>query len=228
MEQQRVKWVSFDCYGTLVDWRGGFRSLLEPLSDGRTDELLHAYHDAELAIEEESPGASYKDVLRLSLGRAAQAIGLTISDDERDVLVRDWGSLPLFPDTEHALKELRADGWKLAILTNCDDDLFALTSARFPVPIDLVVTAEEVHSYKPALGHFSEFERRSGVDRSEWVHAAVSWWHDMRPAAELGIRRVWVDRERSGEDESITSAHIYDMGSLPGTLRSQELLPRTG
>lgn len=86
--------------------------------------------------------------------------------------------------------------------------------------LDMVVTAQEVGSYKPRLPHFEIFERRSGVERSRWVHAAVSWYHDMRPARSLGIRRVWVDRERTGHDPSIVTAHIHDLASLPATLRS--------
>ena len=77
-----------------------------------------------------------------------------------------------------------------------------------------MVTAEEVRSYKPALGHFERFEERSGVRREDWVHAAVSWWHDMVPARELGLRRVWVDREDSGHDPSIVTARVPDMAGL--------------
>jgi 2-haloacid dehalogenase len=84
----------------------------------------------------------------------------------------------------------------------------------------MLVTSEEVGSYKPALGHFEAFEKRSGVSRDRWVHAAVSWFHDMRPARDLDIRRVWVDREDTGQDPSICSAHIRDMASLPTVLRS--------
>ena len=125
-----------------------------------------------------------------------------------------WQTLEAFPDTVPALRELQAQGWKLGILTNCDNDLFASTRAALGVEIDLVVTAEEVRSYKPALGHFERFEERSGVRRADWVHAAVSWWHDMVPARELGLRRVWVDREDSGHDPSIVTARVPDMASL--------------
>ena len=77
-----------------------------------------------------------------------------------------------------------------------------------------MVTAEAVGSYKPALGHFERFEAVSGVDAADWVHAAVSWWHDMVPARELGLRRVWVDREDSGHDASIVTARVTDMAGL--------------
>ena len=98
------------------------------------------------------------------------------------MLADHWAELPLFADTEAALAALRSDGWRLGILTNCDTDLFESTRNAFPVQIDMVVTAEEVGNYKPDLAHFTEFERRSGVQRANWVHAAVSWFHDMAPA----------------------------------------------
>ncbi len=113
-----------------------------------------------------------------------------------------------------ALEELQRQGWKLGILTNCDEDLFESTRTALGVEIDAVVTAEAVRSYKPALGHFERFETVTGADRRHWVHAAVSWWHDMVPARELGLRRVWVDREDSGHDASIVTARVPDMASL--------------
>ncbi len=118
------------------------------------------------------------------------------------------------------MRTLRDHGFKLGILTNCDDDLFESTRAALGVDIDLVVTAEQVRSYKPALGHFERFEATTGVDRSDWVHAAVAWWHDMVPARELGLTRVWVDREHSGHDASIVTHHVHDMAGLA------ELAPR--
>jgi 2-haloacid dehalogenase len=216
----RQKWVTFDCYGTLMDWQTGFRNALASVAEDRTDELVEAYHAAEAATEDEAPSRSYKDVLRLTLQRAAKTIGLPLDDQAANVLARRWAEMPIFPDTEAALAELRSDGWKLGVLTNCDDDLFERTRARFAVPIDMVVTAQQVGSYKPGLAHFEGFERRSGVDRARWVHAAVSWYHDMRPAEALGIKRVWVDREHSGHDASIATAHLHDLAGLPATLRS--------
>jgi len=81
---------------------------------------------------------------------------------------------------------------------------------------DLVVTAEQVHSYKPALGHFERFESQSKTERANWVHAAVSWFHDMVPAHDLGLRTVWVDREDTGHDASIVTHRVTDMAGLAG------------
>jgi len=201
--QLNDKWLTFDCYGTLLDWQTAFRRLLGP-------EVVDAYHELEPAIQADMPGARYKDVLR----EAAVRLEL----DDRDVLVNGWSSIGPFADTPAALTALRAAGWKLGILTNCDVDLFESTRAALGVPIDLVVTAEEVGAYKPSLEHFTRFEAVTGVERANWVHAAVSWWHDMVPARELGLRSVWVDRERTRHDASIVTFHVHDMAGVPGVL----------
>jgi 2-haloacid dehalogenase len=197
-------WMTFDCYGTLLDWRSTFHRVLpEPVAE--------AFHDVEPEVQRESPTASYKSILRECTRRASARTGVEVSPD---VLVEAWPTLQPFPDTVAALEALKTQGWRLGILTNCDEDLFESTRAALGVEIDRVVTAEAVGSYKPALGHFERFEQLTGVDRADWVHAAVSWWHDMEPARELGLRRVWVDRENSGHDASTVTARVPDMASL--------------
>jgi 2-haloacid dehalogenase len=204
-----TRWITFDCFGTLVDWQTGFREILRSVVGDRVDEVVAAYHNAEPAVEREHPSASYRTILRESLARAGV---------DSHVLAERWGELPVFADTEPSLTALRSAGWKLGVLTNCDNDLFAATRERFPVPIDEVVTAEEVGNYKPDLAHFTEFEKRTGVDRADWVHAAVSYTHDMVPARALGIRRIWVDRERTGQDPSTVSARVTSLAALVSVL----------
>ena len=206
------RWMTFDCYGTLLDWQTAFRRVFEPVAGDRTDALVQAFHAVEPDVERELPGASYKAILREGVARAARRAGLDGVDGGR--IVTGWGTIEAFGDTVAALEELQRQGWKLGILTNCDDDLFEATRSALGVEIDLVVTAEQVRSYKPALGHFKRFEAVTGVERRHWVHAAVSWWHDMEPARELGLRRVWVDREDSGHDASTVTARVSDMASL--------------
>lgn len=213
-----ARWITFDCYGTLLDWQTAFRRILAPVADGRIEDLVHAYHEAEPEVQRDAPTASYKAILLESVARASRRAGLDLSPAEQELLVTEWGTIEAFPDTVDALAALQRGGWKLGILTNCDNDLFEATRAALGVEIDMVVTAEETHSYKPELGHFQAFEARTGVDRANWVHAAVAWRHDMVPARDLGLRRVWVDRERWGHDASIVTAHIHDMASLPATV----------
>jgi len=209
------RWITFDCFGTLIDWHGGYRAILSPLAGERTGALIAAYHGFERRLEEERPHRLYREVLSVGLARAAREIGLTLSEAEAGALARRWGELPLFEDVPEALSRLRADGFKIGILTNCDDDLFAATLQRFPRPHpDLVITAEQVRSYKPDLGHFREFERRTGVERRHWVHAACSWFHDIEPARRIGCPRVWVDRDRTGDDPEAASRVIPDLSGL--------------
>jgi 2-haloacid dehalogenase len=208
------RWITFDCYGTLLDWQSAFRRILEPVADGRLEALVDAFHAVEPEVERELPTASYKAILRECTTRAAQRAVIPLAPTDRDALVTHWHTIDAFPDTVAALEELRRQGWKLGILTNCDEDLFDATRPALGVEPDLVVTAEAVGSYKPAHGHFERFEAVTGVDRRFWVHAAVSWWHDMVPARALGLRRVWVDRENSGHDASIVTARVPDMATL--------------
>ncbi len=212
MGTDQERWMTFDCYGTLLDWQTAFRRILEPAAGGRIEALVDAFHAVEPEVERELSTASYKSVLRESTARAAQRAGIALPD--LGALVASWHTIGAFPDTVPALEALRRHGWKLGILTNCDEDLFAQTRPALGVEPDVVVTAEAVRSYKPALGHFERFEAVTGVDRRNWVHAAVSWWHDMVPARALGLRRVWVDREDSGHDASIVTARVPDMATL--------------
>jgi 2-haloacid dehalogenase len=176
------RWMTFDCFGTLIDWTSGFRFILKPLAGDRTDALMAEYHRAERVLEAEKPHRRYRDVLTQGMRQAAEAIGLDLAAADADSLVRRWGDLPLYPDVPAAFAALRDAGWKIAMLTNCDDDLFAATAARNPpLAPDLVVTAEQVGSYKPAFGHFA----LRGAHR--------------RQAAELGARRLQLaPRHRAG------------------------------
>jgi 2-haloacid dehalogenase len=208
------RWITFDCYGTLLDWQSAFRRILEPVADGRIEALVEAFHAVEPEVERELSDAPYKTILRECTTRAAQRAGVALAAPDRDALVANWHTIGAFGDTVAALEELRRQGWKLGVLTNCDDDLFDATRPALGVAPDVVITAEAVGSYKPAHGHFERFEAVTGVDRRFWVHAAVSWWHDMVPARVLGLRRVWVDREDSGHDASIVTARVPDMATL--------------
>jgi 2-haloacid dehalogenase len=158
-------------------------------------------------------------VLTTGVSRAAAKIGLELPANKADLLARHWGEQPLYADTLAGLDQLRGAGWKIGVLTNRDDDLVAETLAHHPkLTPDMVVTSQQVGSYKPAMGHFVRFEQQSGVARGNWVHAAVSWFHDIEPAHRLGIVRIWVDRERSGHDPAIASRVVANMAELPAAV----------
>ena len=203
-----MRWITFDCFGTLVDWHSGFAAILEPLVGDKTSEVMAAYHRHERMLEADTPHRLYREVLTTSLARAAAEAGVALTEAETRRLPDSWGMLPLFDDVEPMLAGLRAMGCRLAVLTNCDDDLFAQTSRAFRRRFDLVVTAERVRDYKPAPAHFRFFSRSTGVSASDWAHVACSWYHDIGPARELGINRVWLDRDGTGEDPATASAHV--------------------
>lgn len=212
------KWITFDCFGTLVDWHAGFDAILRPVAGDRTPELIQAYHEFERPLEQERPHRLYREVLKEGVARAAAKIGLPLSDDEKTSLPLRWGTQPVFSDVEPALAALRAAGWKLGVLTNCDLNLFAQTHHGFRQPFDLVVTAEQVKDYKPSLAHFRYFWRVSGVEKANWIHAACSWYHDVQPAREMGVRCIWVDRDKTGEDPKAATLRIENAAELPGAV----------
>jgi FMN phosphatase YigB (HAD superfamily) len=122
-----------------------------------------------------------------------------------------------FPDTCPALEALHGAGYRLGILSNVDDDLLAGTLKHFPVPFDLLVTAQQVGSYKPAHGHFLEARRRLAGRR--WLHAAQSFFHDVEPAGALGIPVVWVNRKSERSPGKVRpGGEVLDLGGLVGWL----------
>jgi 2-haloacid dehalogenase len=169
-------------------------------------------------VEAERPHRLYRDVLQEALVRAAADTGIALPEGQEDLLVRAWARMPFHADAPAGLERLRDAGWRLAVLTNCDDDLWQTTAERLPVAFDLVITAEQVRGYKPGLAHFERFRETTGVSDDRWVHVACSWFHDMQAARAIGIRRVWVDRDRTGQDPAIANAVLDDFARLPETV----------
>ena len=189
--------LTFDCYGTLIDWEAGIlaglRAILGP-RDGQPadDALLEAYAREEAALEA-GPYLRYRDVVA-GAGRAVAASwGVTASGAELAGFggsVVDW---PAFPDSADALRRLH-ERFRLGVITNCDDDLFAASEARLGIAFDWVVTAQQVGSYKPSLHTFEAALARIDVPRERILHVAQSLFHDHVPARSLGLATVWIDR----------------------------------
>ena len=221
-----TQWVTFDCFGTLVDWQTGLASFLAPYAGDQAGSIVRAYHAHERILERGY--RPYAEVLATGLTRAAAEHGVELGSLDRPVLRRAWASMRLFDDVEPMLAELRSRGYGLAVLTNCDDDLFEITHRSFKAPFDLFLTSERVRGYKPAPWHFRGFERLTGASRTGWVHVACSWYHDIEPARRLGIRRVWLDRERTGEDPSSASAVVHAAGDVVPAVGRLLETPRGG
>lgn len=212
------RWATFDCYGTLVDWHAGISGAVETVAPGRGAEVLAAYHRQEPVVEAETPFRRYRDVLRETLSRAAREVGVTLTGGGEDVLGATLPDWPVYPDVGDALDAVRAAGWKLAILSNVDRDLIAGTARRLPVDFDLILTAEEVGSYKPAPGHLRRFQELTGAVPEGWVHVAGSVFHDIAPAHAHGVRGVYITRVPEKEDARLAEAMLPGLRALPAVL----------
>jgi len=183
------RWATFDCYGTLIDWNGGIgRTLEQVFGAARGGELLHTYHELEPQIQREDPGRSYREVMAVALARLGAPAG------EQDALGRSLPDWEPFVEVPAALEEARSRGWRLAVLSNTDRDFLDASLARLGVDFDRTIVASEIGSYKPAAAHWDEFFAQSGADRKRHVHVGASLFHDIAPAAGLGLRTIWVNR----------------------------------
>ena len=189
--------LTFDCYGTLIDWETGIWNALHPILQAHNNDLAPD-RALELfgALESETERGdyqSYRSVLATVLAGFGQRLGFEPSQAERDafaISVNDW---PAFPDSARALKALKTK-YKLAIVSNVDDDLFAHSAKRLEVAFDAVITAQQVQSYKPAPAHFHAAFERIGLPRDKFLHVAQSLYHDIVTAKSLGLSTVWVNR----------------------------------
>ena len=193
--------ISFDCYGTLIDWESGIVDALSVWTARHgarlsRAELLAAFAGAEPRVQSAHPEMAYPEVLRRVARRIGRRFDLPVSDAEASAFAGSIRRWPPFPDTAAALNDLRAR-FRLAVLSNVDKDSFAATQEVLGVEFDLVCTAEEIGSYKPDPRNFRFMLKRLsdlGVARDELLHAAQSLFHDIQPAGALGIRTAWVNR----------------------------------
>ena len=213
----RFEALTFDCYGTLVDWERGILDALAPLlaahgADAAEDEALLERFASLEAEAEAGAFRSYRDVLRvvaLGLGREA---GFEPTASEVDAFAASVGRWPPFPDTVDALARL-AGRYRLAIVSNVDDDLFAATARHLGTPFAEVVTAQQVGSYKPARTHFDEVLRRLDLPSARVLHVAQSLYHDVAAASPLGFTCVWVNRRagRAGGGATVRAEAVPDL-----------------
>jgi len=212
----RDRWATFDCYGTLIDWNGGIRGeLARVFGDERADALLVRYHVLERELEADGT-RSYREVLTEGMR------GLGAPAGEEDALARSLPQWRPFPEVSQALEAVRARGWTLAILSNTDRDFIDASMELIGVPFELAIVASEIGSYKPALGHWHAFEKRTG--RVPDLHVAASLVHDIGPANELGLPSIWINRlgERPGPPPT---RELPDLEGLADVL--DELVPRS-
>ena len=209
------RWLTFDCFGTLIDWRHGIRTTGELLFPGRGQDFLDTYIALEAEVESEGSFKRYRAVLTETTRRAAKRLSVELKPDDATALVSTIPYWPPFADVGPALGDLRKQGWRFALLTNCDRDIIALTQRRLPASFDAVVTAEDVSAYKPSPAHFRLFQSTFASSASAWIHVAQSYFHDIIPTHELGITRIWVNRQGEKDDPSLAGSVIGGLAELP-------------
>jgi 2-haloalkanoic acid dehalogenase type II len=207
MKLTDVDALSFDCYGTLIDWEAGIAAVLSPWARAHdvhlsVEELLERYAVTEARQEELTPRALYPDILDAAMRSLGTALGIDVIAEESERLAISVPEWPAFPDSPSALARL-ATRYKLVILSNIDRDSFAASNARLGVRFDAIITAQDVGSYKPSPRNFEvlvETVRALGVADGRLLHVAQSLFHDHVPARRLGLPTVWIDRrgERAG------------------------------
>ena len=210
--------ITFDCYGTLIDWETGISGALiaEAARDGvmlDRDAIIEAYLHVEPEVES-GTFAGYREVLTQTAREVAHRLGWSLDPSRAHFLADSLPSWQPFADTLPALRRL-GSRYRLGILSNVDDDLIAGTLKHFNgVHFDLVVTAQQVNSYKPAYAHFEVARRRLGVAR--WLHAAQSYFHDIVPATALKVPVIWVNRkdEALNADGPQPTSQVRDLAGL--------------
>ncbi len=206
----RYQWISFDCYGTLVDWETGISEAVAAVFARHgvrktRANILARFADAEPKAQSAGEFMAYRRVLRDVMEIMAWEAGIRLPRAEAELLADSLPGWPVFPEATDALRAMQSR-YKLAIISNVDDELFAGTAEKLGVDFDAVITSQQVGSYKPALRNFRVASERMAVAKREWLHVAESLFHDIGPANQLGIDSVWVKRPDRGGGTRPTGA----------------------
>lgn len=201
LDFDRFDFLSFDCYGTLIDFEAGVLAALRPLLVRHgvalpDDELLETYGALKLPIEREQPFQPFREVLLRTMDRIGERFGFAPTPGERAALVASLADWPPFPDTVAALASLGRH-FRLVILSNIDDDLLAGSARQLRAPFAAIVTSQQAGSYKPSPANFRCMLERLGCPPGRVLHAAQSLFHDIGPAREIGLTTVWVNRRHN-------------------------------
>ncbi|MEG4497943.1 haloacid dehalogenase type II [Microcoleus sp. F10-C6] len=218
LEFNQFEVVSFDCYGTLIDWERGILSALKQLLSNReidfSDEgILELF--AEFESELENPNdryIRYREILQQIVKNFGQRFDFAPTETEINCLVDSLKNWQPFPDTVAALSALKQK-YKLAVISNIDDDLFAGTAKHLKVELDWLITAEKVRSYKPSTRNFEIALETMGISADKLLHVAQSIYHDIVPAASMGISTVWVNRrhDKTGSGATMPASGKPDL-----------------
>ena len=229
-DPDHFQWISFDCYGTLVDWETGISSavgeVLRPHGIVKTrSEILALFADVEPTVQESHDYLEYRRVLREVMAIIGMELGIVFTGSELGCLADTLPVWPVFPEAVGALNAL-SDRHKLAVISNVDDDLFSKTADALNAEFSCVVTSQQVQSYKPNPRNFEVASERMKVERGRWVHVAESLYHDIGPANRLGITSVWVNRpDRGGATrptDSVPDLVVPDLATLAQMMTAEK------
>ena len=216
------EWLSFDCYGTLVDWETGISTAvagaLKPHGISRSPaEILALFSNAEPQAQTAQGYREYRPVLREVMALIGAELGIGFTDSELGSLAESLPDWPVFPDAADALNTLKSR-YRLAIISNVDDDLFAGSASVLGVAFDAVITSQQVRAYKPDLRGFNTALERMGCAKEAWLHIGESLYHDIGPANRMGIASVWVNRpDRGGgtrQTDAVPDLEVSDLAEL--------------
>lgn len=210
--------LSFDCYGTLIDWEAGILAVLQPWAqrgglDADGERLLAAYSAAEARAEAEHPAELYPQILSRSFRSVGDALHAEVSDDDARALAESVPDWPAFPDSAEALQRL-GERFRLIVLSNVDRHSFAGSQQRLGVEFTSVLTAEDIGSYKPSPRNFSALlseSERLGIGEGQLLHVAQSLFHDHVPAQRAGLPTVWINRRHDRPGWGATPAPAADV-----------------
>ena len=205
--------LTFDCYGTLIDWEGGIGVALGDWAkasrlDAAPEALIDAFNRNEHRVQDENPAMLYPQILAETVRGMAAEFGVAVADADAQAFGASIGDWPAFPDSPGALAYLK-EHYKLVILSNVDRASFARSNKKLGVVFDAVFTAEDIGSYKPDLGNFRYLLDKlgaMGVAKGDILHTAQSLYHDHGPAKELGLASCWIDRHGTAGESSVTPA----------------------
>lgn len=196
----RPLWLTFDCYGTLIQWDEGLRAAIDQILTAKgahrvdTETLISVYDRHEHALEQTPPHRSFRTLAGLALQQALQELGLPADEHDAATLTDRISAMPPFPEVVKTLKQLKAMGYKLCIVSNTDDDVIAGNVAQLGGTIDRVITAQQAGAYKPDRRLFDYAHEQLGVSLEQVVHICASPHLDHAAARDIGFRCVWIDR----------------------------------
>ena len=199
-QTSRPTWLTFDCYGTLIQWDEGLRAAVSTIlaKHGETgtdvDELIEVYDRHEHRLEQVAPHRSFREVAGVGLQLAMNELGLPAQESDIEVLTGSISAMPPFPEVVPTLRALKNAGFNLCIVSNTDDDIIAGNVAQLDGCIDRVITAQQAGAYKPSPVIFNHAYRALGVSKDDVVHICASPHLDHAAAREIGFRCIWIDR----------------------------------